>query len=94
MVNVLWQQISIYNLCSKTKKNPPLPNSKKPTSNDYLKYSGLAFQMLAIIALGILVGTRLDRYFQNSKSLFTVVCAILSILLSLGLILKDLIRKK
>ncbi|MCZ2442381.1 MAG: AtpZ/AtpI family protein [Flavobacteriales bacterium] len=70
-----------------------MPNNKKPL-NDYLKYSGLAFQMLAIIAIGIFIGMRLDTYFQNTQSVFTVISAILSILLSLALVLKDFIRKK
>ena len=38
--------------------------TKKQKINAYLKYSGLAFQMLGLIFLGLVVGQWLDKKFS------------------------------
>ncbi|MCX7744715.1 MAG: AtpZ/AtpI family protein [Flavobacteriales bacterium] len=66
----------------------------KKNSIDYLKYSGLAFQMLAIIAAGVWLGARLDKNYNMASPVFTLVFALISVLLALGLVIKEFIRKK
>lgn len=49
-------------------------NSKaKKKSNAYLKYSGIAFQLAAIIFLAIWGGQKLDEYLGNEKPLITML---------------------
>jgi F0F1-type ATP synthase assembly protein I len=80
----------------------PITNPTKPTSsaqgkanpNAYLKYSGMAFQMGAIILVGALAGRKLDVYLQNSKPWATVGLSLLAIFAALYLTLKDLIKKE
>lgn len=48
-----------------------LKKQQKPLNN-YLKYTGLAFQFLAAILLGFWIGSWLDNYYQNDKPWFTM----------------------
>ena len=67
-------------------------NSKRrQQANDYLKYSGLAFQMGLIILLGVLAGRELDRMW-GTKPYLTVALSLLSIVIALYSSLKDLFR--
>ena len=50
---------------------------KKPLDNAYLKYSGMAFQIIAYLVVGIFLGRKLDQYFELEKPIFTAVLATL-----------------
>ncbi|WP_421796255.1 AtpZ/AtpI family protein [Haliscomenobacter sp.] len=63
----------------------------KATSNVYLKYSGMAFQMGIIILIGALLGRKLDAYFHSPKPWFTVALSLLAIFAALYSTLKDLL---
>lgn len=69
------------------------PSPQKPP-NSYLKYSSLAFQMIAIIGLGCWGGDKLDKMYQNSTPVFTIVLSLVSIFAALYIVLKDLIKPK
>lgn len=60
---------------------------------DYMKYSGMVFQMGIIILIGTWGGKKLDERLQTSKPYFTVGLALLSIVVALYVVLKDLIRR-
>ena len=68
---------------------------KKPPLNNYVKYSGMGFQMLAAICLGVLGGVYLDDHHPITKEfpLFTVVGSLLGVFLALYLPLKDILKK-
>lgn len=51
--------------------------------NNYARYSGIAFQMIAIIVLGTLGGVKLDEVYPNTNSLFTVICSLVSVGISM-----------
>ncbi|MBI5218317.1 MAG: AtpZ/AtpI family protein [Bacteroidia bacterium] len=76
----------------KSEKNP-IQKSKKQL-NDYARYSGIAFQMIAVVLLGVFVGIQLDKWVHFKFPVFTVVLSISSVFIALYLVLKDLIRKK
>jgi hypothetical protein len=77
---------------SKRTDNPKLP--KKPY-NDYLKYSGMAFQMLAIIGLGVFAGVKVDAWLGMKKvPVFTLVLTLLSVFAAIYLMVKDQLKKK
>lgn len=48
----------------------------KVTKN-YMKYSGMAFQIAAYVLVGIFIGKQLDKYFETSRPFFTAFGAIL-----------------
>ncbi|MFK8102999.1 MAG: AtpZ/AtpI family protein [Saprospiraceae bacterium] len=58
-----------------------------------MKYSGMAFQMGAIILAGTLLGKKLDSYLAAEIPYLTIVFALLSIFAALYISLKDLIKK-
>jgi len=52
-------------------------NPKDNRINQYLKYSGIAFQMAFIVLAGILIGKKADRYFSLEKPYITMVLVLL-----------------
>ena len=53
--------------------------SKKP-SQSYLKYSALAFQIVATILILVYAGDMLDTYMQNETPWFTLLGAVLGVM--------------
>jgi len=51
----------------------PSPNQKGKASNAYLKYSGLAFQLLAAIGVTGWLGYKLDQYLRIKFPAFTLL---------------------
>ena len=76
-------------------KNPK--NQKvQPQNNDkpfkeYLKYSSLAFQMIALILIGVLLGKFLDNFFETNI-IFTTILTLVFVGFSLYIALKDFIK--
>lgn len=56
---------------------------------DFMKYSGMAFQMGVIILIGAFVGQSLDARFHTEKPYLTVLCSLLAIFAALYITLKD-----
>jgi len=67
---------------------------KKQRVDQYLKYSGMAFQLAAVLAVGIFIGNRLDRFFQTNRPYFTASLALLSLFAGLYLSLKEILFRK
>lgn len=59
----------------------------------YAKYSSLAFQMLAIILLGVWGGRKADQWLNLTYPVFTAVLSVVSVLLAVYYAVKDFIRK-
>lgn len=68
----------------------PEPTNKKKDSpiHQYAVYTNLAFEMGAVIALGVFGGIQLDKWL-NVSPLFTVVCSLAGIAISLYLIIRS-----
>lgn len=73
---------------ARTKKN----NKKKKYLNNYAKYSSIAFQMLAIILLGVWGGIKLDEWIKFEFPVFTVVLSMVSVVLAIYYVVKDLLK--
>jgi F0F1-type ATP synthase assembly protein I len=73
-------------------KKEKSPNQKQQQSqlNEYLKYSGLAFQMMAVIALGVWGGIKLDEWTGWKFPVFTVVLSLVAIAGSIIALIKSL----
>lgn len=68
--------------------------SKKKLFDSYGRYSTIAMQMLVIILVGVFGGIELDKLFKLSFPVFTFVLSILSVILAIYYVTKDLIKKK
>jgi ATP synthase protein I len=66
---------------------------KRPPLESYARYSGLAFQMFAIIGLGVFGGVKLDQWLKIGFPVFTVLLSILSVGAAIYTAVKDLIKK-
>jgi len=63
--------------------------NKDSRINSYAKFSGIAFQMVAIIGLGSFGGVKLDEYYPNKYSVFTIICSLVSIGIALYYVIKQ-----
>ncbi len=70
------------------------PEKTAKSLSDYAKYSNLAFQMIAIILVGVFGGIKIDKWLKLSFPVFTVVLSFLSVIFALYYVLKDFIRMK
>jgi F0F1-type ATP synthase assembly protein I len=69
------------------------PDQKKQQLNAYARYSSMAFQMLVIILAGVFGGFKLDHWL-NSKPVFTILLSLISVILAIYFVTKDLLKKK
>jgi ATP synthase protein I len=58
--------------------------------NSYLKYSAMAFQLIAVIGLAVWGGLQIDRYLELSFPWFMVILSVLGFTGSLIAIIKSL----
>lgn len=72
-------------------------SSTPPEGNDRLrafaKYSGIAFQMLAIIGLSAWLGTWLDGHFQTKNPWFTIGLMLFGLLAALFQVIRSLTKE-
>ena len=76
--------------------NQPKPKpdkEKRPPLESYARYSGLAFQMFAIIGVGIFGGVKLNQWIGIKFPVFTILLSILSVAAAIYAAIKDLIKK-
>lgn len=73
-----------------------LKNQEKTAKSlsNYAKYSSLAFQMVAIILIGVFGGIKLDRWLELRFPVFTVVLSLLATGLAVYYGIKDFLRMK
>jgi ATP synthase protein I len=69
-------------------KNKSHQQSKPEQRSKYVQFSGLAFQIVAIVVLGVLVGKWLDKYLGNEKEYATIFTTLFSIVSSLYYLIK------
>ena len=72
-------------------KQEPKP---KQRFNNAMKYSGMAFQMGAIITIGVFSGRKLDSYFSFKIPIFTLVLSLVSVAAAIYLSIKDFLKPK
>jgi F0F1-type ATP synthase assembly protein I len=76
---------------STKKKN--LKNPENKGLNDFGRYSGMAFQMIAIILLTTWGGIELDKLVKFNTPVFTIILSLLGVFAAIYTVLKDFIRK-
>lgn len=68
------------------------PNHKKKHNPmAYMKYAGMAFQMGAIMFIGVLIGGFFDDKYGTEQPYFTLICILIALVAAFYLTLKDLL---
>lgn len=73
--------MSNYNKDQEQKTKEPL--------NTFAQFSGIGFQMLVTIGLGVFAGVKMDEYYPNQYSAFTIIFSLASIAISLYNVIKQ-----
>ena len=73
------------------KKNQKSPGNRG--LNDFGKYSGIAFQMIAIILITTWGGIQLDKLTKFKTPVFTIILSLLGVFAAIYTVLKDFIKK-
>jgi hypothetical protein len=76
-----------------TKPKQFQPDKERKQLDGYARYTNLAFQMFAIIGVGIFAGVKLDQWLHLKFPIFTVIFSILSVSAAIYSAIKDLLRK-
>jgi F0F1-type ATP synthase assembly protein I len=80
-------------LSQKQKNQKKLPkNQGNKGLQDFGKYSGIAFQMIAIIGGMTWCGVKLDKVLGLSNPVFTVILSLLGVFAGIYIAIKDFIR--
>jgi len=61
----------------------------KELLNSFAQFSGIGFQMLVTIGLGVFAGVKLDEYYPNQYSAFTIIFSLAAIAISLYSVIKQ-----
>ena len=75
------------------KKKKDLQN-KQERLNSYVKYSGIAFQMIAIILIGVFAGMKLDKWLKPRLPVFTAILSVIAVVIAIYYSIKELLRTK
>ncbi|HSI91306.1 MAG TPA: AtpZ/AtpI family protein [Adhaeribacter sp.] len=74
-----------------TEKDKDREEVKKST-NAFLRYSGMAFQMIAVLLVAAYSGQWLDEHYNNKQPWFTLVLLLIGVTASMYLIIKTVTR--
>ncbi|GEO04857.1 hypothetical protein AAE02nite_25210 [Adhaeribacter aerolatus] len=72
---------------------PSKESSRQDQLKPYLKYSGLGFQMIAVLVLAAWGGMALDDKVGNKNPWWTIGLMLLGVLTSMYMIIKSVIKK-
>jgi F0F1-type ATP synthase assembly protein I len=70
----------------------PSFEKKKKSLDSYARYSSIAFQMLVIILAGVFGGIKLDEWLELDIPVFTIILSLLSVILAIYYVTRDLLR--
>lgn len=68
-------------------------DSEKGKLQSYLKYSGLAFQMLVVLGVAAYGGMQLDAYMGNKNPWFTIIFMVIGVVGSIYKIIVSVIKQ-
>jgi len=71
-----------------------LKNSTKNKFDNFIRYSSLGFEMMAIIGAGTFGGYKIDQWLKNDFKGFTLGLMILSVVLAIVYGTRNLLKKK
>lgn len=68
---------------NKPEMNPDELASGKKALGSYAKYTGVAFQMMAIIGVSAFIGYKIDQYYDHKTQWVTALACVLGVCLSI-----------
>lgn len=63
-------------------------------TNAFMRYTSMCTQMAVIILLGVWGGKKLDEAYPRGFPLFTLICSLVSVVVAIYLVIKDLMKKR
>lgn len=72
-----------------TEPNESRKQKRNSKISGYARFSGIAFQMIVIILLGTYGGMKLDERYPNEYSVFTIICSLLAVGISMYFVIKQ-----
>jgi F0F1-type ATP synthase assembly protein I len=78
----------------KRQKKKYQKNRQNRNLNDFARYSGIAFQMIAIILITTWGGIKLDKITGTEKPVFTIILSLLGVFAAIYTVIKDFINFK
>ncbi len=73
--------------------NPESDQDKKEINN-FAKYSGMAFQMLATIGVFTFIGYQIDKKYKGEQPVFTALLGFVGVIVSLFMTIRSLTKNK
>jgi len=67
--------------------------NQKKSPNEYVRYSNMAFKMIAIILIGLWSGRKLDQKFEPKFPVFTTSFTIGALVASFYVLFKEITKK-
>ena len=61
----------------------------RKSAKSYMKYTGMAFQIGGVILVGVLIGLKLDQYFETEQPLWTAGLALICTIGAIYVTIKD-----
>lgn len=77
----------------KQSKTNQFTHLAKIQQNVYMKYSSIGIQLLVLVFLVTYSGFWLDRYFKTSRPIFSISCGVLSVILGIWYVVRELLKK-
>ncbi|RIJ49691.1 AtpZ/AtpI family protein [Maribellus luteus] len=74
--------------------SPKQPNNSKNKFDNFVRYSSLGFEMMAIIGGFTFLGYKIDQWMENEFKGFTLVLAIFSVIVAIVYGTRNLLKKK
>ncbi|MEJ8758445.1 AtpZ/AtpI family protein [Pontibacter sp. H259] len=71
----------------------PEQDDKDGGVKPYLKYSGLAFQMIGVMVIAAWAGMKLDEYFATQNPWFTIGLLVVAVIASMVIVIVSLNKK-
>ncbi len=78
---------------NKSIQGDELPKKVTEKTTSFVQFSGIAFQMLGTIGLGVWAGMKLDVWQNNRRPIWTIVLSLTAIGASLYLFIRQLTKK-
>ena len=69
-------------------------NPKRKNATNFVRYTGLGFQMLATIGLFPIAGYKIDEYRESDKLIFMAILGLVGVLVSLYQVVRQLTGKE
>ena len=66
-----------------------LKKNKNTRLKNYAQFSGIAFQMIAVICLFAFLGNWLDGKYPNTYSMYAIIFSLLGVIIAMYLVIKQ-----